>query len=66
MARLGVTGAHHVVLYDQLGLFSAPRLWFQLQLFGLPAAQVAPQHGTFLNHMAGIPTDYVFGIRGAP
>ncbi len=31
---LGISGAEQVVVYDQRGLFSAPRAWWLLRLFG--------------------------------
>jgi thiosulfate/3-mercaptopyruvate sulfurtransferase len=34
MAVLGVSNASRVVVYDQLGLFSAARLWWMLRVFG--------------------------------
>lgn len=35
MSELGLTNDSHTVVYDSLGLFSAPRLWWTLQVFGL-------------------------------
>jgi thiosulfate/3-mercaptopyruvate sulfurtransferase len=35
MSKLGLTNESHAVVYDILGLFSAPRLWWTLQVFGL-------------------------------
>lgn len=35
MSELGLTKDSHTVVYDSLGLFSAPRLWWTLQVFGL-------------------------------
>jgi len=38
MASLGINRATRVVVYDRLGLFSAPRLWYTLKVaFGHPA-----------------------------
>lgn len=34
MGALGVDNASRVVCYDQLGIFSAPRAWWMLRLFG--------------------------------
>ncbi|HEV7431671.1 MAG TPA: 3-mercaptopyruvate sulfurtransferase [Steroidobacteraceae bacterium] len=34
MQALGVSNASRVVCYDQLGMFSAPRAWWMLRLFG--------------------------------
>jgi len=34
MDALRVTNAHTVVLYDGMGIFSAPRAWWTLQVFG--------------------------------
>ena len=34
MGELGVTNASRVVCYDQHGMFSAPRAWWMLRLFG--------------------------------
>ena len=31
---LGIGGQRHVVVYDALGIFSAPRLWWMLRVFG--------------------------------
>jgi thiosulfate/3-mercaptopyruvate sulfurtransferase len=38
--QLGITPHSHVVIYDQQGLFSAPRAWWMFQLFGLPQVSV--------------------------
>jgi len=35
MSELGLTNQSHAVVYDSLGLFSAPRLWWTLKVFGL-------------------------------
>ena len=35
MRALGLNNESHAVVYDSLGLFSAPRLWWTLQVFGL-------------------------------
>jgi len=40
MARLGVNAADRVVVYDQRGMFSAPRLWWMLRAFGHDDVQV--------------------------
>ena len=34
MGELGVANSDRIVCYDQLGLFSAPRAWWMLRLFG--------------------------------
>ncbi|MEM6382351.1 MAG: 3-mercaptopyruvate sulfurtransferase [Pseudomonadota bacterium] len=34
MRRLGLSNAHTLVVYDGLGLFSAPRAWWMLRSFG--------------------------------
>ncbi|HJW40753.1 MAG TPA: 3-mercaptopyruvate sulfurtransferase [Rhizomicrobium sp.] len=34
MGRLGVGDTHKIVVYDQLGFISAPRIWFSLTVFG--------------------------------
>jgi thiosulfate/3-mercaptopyruvate sulfurtransferase len=34
MSRLGVSNSDDVVVYDTQGLFSAPRLWWMLRVFG--------------------------------
>ena len=34
MAGLGISSADRVVVYDQRGIFSAPRLWWMLRVFG--------------------------------
>jgi thiosulfate/3-mercaptopyruvate sulfurtransferase len=34
MRALGLSNHHRVVVYDQLGMFSAPRAWWMLRLFG--------------------------------
>lgn len=35
MARLGIANDMDVVVYDGMGLFSAPRVWWTLRLFGM-------------------------------
>lgn len=40
LARLGVSREHDVVVYDQLGIFSAPRAWYTLKAFGHPSVAV--------------------------
>jgi thiosulfate/3-mercaptopyruvate sulfurtransferase len=40
LAALGVSKDSEVVVYDQLGIFSAPRLWYTLKAFGHPAVAV--------------------------
>lgn len=40
MARLGIDSADRVVVYDQRGIFSAPRLWWMLRVFGHDDVQV--------------------------
>lgn len=40
LAALGVSRDSEVVVYDQLGFFSAPRLWYTLKAFGHPAVAV--------------------------
>lgn len=34
MARLGIDSTDCIVVYDQRGIFSAPRLWWMLRVFG--------------------------------
>jgi len=34
VGELGITGEDTVVVYDQVGLFSAPRVWWTFRLFG--------------------------------
>lgn len=34
MDLLGVTNDTHVVVYDRLGIFSAPRAWWTFSVFG--------------------------------
>jgi thiosulfate/3-mercaptopyruvate sulfurtransferase len=34
MSSLGVNSSSHVVVYDQRGIFSGPRLWWTFQVFG--------------------------------
>lgn len=40
MARLGIDSADRVVVYDQRGIFSAPRLWWMLRVYGHDNVQV--------------------------
>jgi len=40
MAALGIGDAHRVVFYDQKGVYSAPRAWWMLRLFGHEACAV--------------------------
>jgi thiosulfate/3-mercaptopyruvate sulfurtransferase len=40
MSRLGVDSADRIVVYDQRGIFSAPRLWWMLRVFGHDNCQV--------------------------
>ncbi|WP_297490988.1 3-mercaptopyruvate sulfurtransferase [Acidocella sp.] len=40
MARLGIDSSDHVIVYDQRGMFSAPRLWWMLRVFGHDHCQV--------------------------
>jgi thiosulfate/3-mercaptopyruvate sulfurtransferase len=40
VSELGIDNASRVVLYDQLGLFSAARAWWMLRLFGHDAVAV--------------------------
>jgi thiosulfate/3-mercaptopyruvate sulfurtransferase len=35
MARLGISNASKVVVYDGAGLFSAPRVWWTFRIFGM-------------------------------
>jgi len=35
MARLGISNGDKVVVYDGAGLFSAPRVWWTLRIFGV-------------------------------
>lgn len=34
VAQLGISNEDHVVVYDGLGLFSAPRIWWMFKVFG--------------------------------
>ena len=34
MAELGVSDAMDIVIYEQVGVFSAPRAWWMLRTFG--------------------------------
>jgi thiosulfate/3-mercaptopyruvate sulfurtransferase len=34
VGALGIAADHHVVIYDSLGFFSAPRVWYTFRLFG--------------------------------
>ncbi|KXS09769.1 rhodanese-related sulfurtransferase [Gonapodya prolifera JEL478] len=34
MAELGVSDEDHVVVYDSVGMFSSPRVWWMLKVFG--------------------------------
>ena len=40
MARLGIGSTDRMVVYDQRGIFSAPRLWWMLRVFGHDNVQV--------------------------
>ena len=40
MEALGISSTDHVVVYDQRGIFSAPRLWWMLRVFGHDNVQV--------------------------
>lgn len=40
VAALGVGSSSHVVVYDQRGIFSAPRLWWMFRVFGHDNVQV--------------------------
>jgi thiosulfate/3-mercaptopyruvate sulfurtransferase len=40
VAALGVSNASRVVVYDQRGIFSAPRLWWMFRVFGHANVQV--------------------------
>ncbi len=40
VAALGVSSSSHVVVYDQRGIFSAPRLWWMFRVFGHDNVQV--------------------------
>jgi thiosulfate/3-mercaptopyruvate sulfurtransferase len=40
MSRLGIGPADRVIVYDQRGIFSAPRLWWMLRVFGHDNVQV--------------------------
>lgn len=40
MESLGVSNGSNVVVYDSVGLFSAPRLWWMLRVFGHDNVQV--------------------------
>ena len=37
---MGITNSDHVVLYDALGIFSAPRAWWTFKVFGHNAVSV--------------------------
>ena len=56
MANLGVSKSKRVVVYDGHGMFSAPRAWWMLRVFGHPSVQVL--NGGFPNWVShGYPTD---------
>jgi thiosulfate/3-mercaptopyruvate sulfurtransferase len=40
MSWLGISSTDHVIVYDQRGIFSAPRLWWMLRVFGHDDVQV--------------------------
>lgn len=40
VGALGIGSAHDIVVYDALGLFTAPRVWWMLRLFGHRAVAV--------------------------
>jgi thiosulfate/3-mercaptopyruvate sulfurtransferase len=40
VGALGITPDDHVVIYDSLGIFSAPRVWYTFRLFGHPRVSV--------------------------
>jgi thiosulfate/3-mercaptopyruvate sulfurtransferase len=40
MAGLGISSSDHVIVYDQRGIFSAPRLWWMFRVFGHNNVQV--------------------------
>lgn len=40
MAGLGISSTDRIVVYDQRGIFSAPRLWWMLRVFGHDNVQV--------------------------
>ena len=40
MRDFGLDNAMHAVIYDSLGLFSAPRLWWTLKVFGLDKVSI--------------------------
>lgn len=40
MRRLGFGDGMHAVVYDSVGLFSAPRLWWTLRVFGVERASI--------------------------
>lgn len=40
MSALGIASTDHVIAYDQRGIFSAPRLWWMLRVFGHDQVQV--------------------------
>ena len=40
MGRLGLHETDEIVVYDTVGLFSAPRAWWMLRTFGAPRARV--------------------------
>jgi thiosulfate/3-mercaptopyruvate sulfurtransferase len=45
MSALGISHEHHVVIYDQKGLFSAARLWWMLLVFGHQPERVSVLDG---------------------
>lgn len=40
MARLGISNGHHVVVYDNSGMQTSPRVWWTLRVFGHRAVSV--------------------------
>ncbi|MBU6449883.1 MAG: sulfurtransferase, partial [Rhodospirillales bacterium] len=40
VAAMGVSDETHVVVYDQRGIFSAPRVWWMFRVFGHEKVQV--------------------------
>ena len=40
LSKLGISANHHVIFYDGLGIFSAPRAWWLLKLFGFNRVSV--------------------------
>ncbi|WP_374514579.1 3-mercaptopyruvate sulfurtransferase [Brevundimonas sp.] len=63
MGALGLSETDHIVVYDTLGLRSAPRVWWMLKVMGARRAQVL-DGGLPAWREAGLPLDS--GPAGAP